>query len=269
MRTRLAAALTAAAMAAGCTPAPDPAGQWTLPIRREVPPATVRVLAVGDSRTSSGQWPTELARLLDAAGVPHQVDTVGVGGTDCRYWVDKIQAILVAHNPDVFVLACGTNDNPDQRVYGEPVTGWAFRSIVEQVHAYRPAAPVVTIPVLIQYSDPILAPRWLLSNEPRTNDILYREMRRHWDWWPSGVADMQVIPATATYLAADPYPSPAGQIGIHPTPRGARYMARIVYDRGAAAALWPTSGDPPLCDLYGHRDGYPRPTGPDAKPCLD
>jgi hypothetical protein len=224
----------------------------------------LRLLALGDSRTSGGQWPAELARLTASVGVPIDVTDVAVGGTDCMYWTSRIAGLLARYDPDIVVLACGTNDSPTCSIYGESCTGWSFRYITETVHYYRPSSPVAYIPALVQYSDPILAPGWLLANEPQNNDHLYQQYHYYQSpartpgWW-ARVADFQVIPSTATYLVADPYPDPAGFIGIHPTPRGYRYMGRIVFDAGAADGLWPPAAEEPLCDLYGHRNGYARP----------
>ena len=221
--------------------------------------APLEILAVGDSRTATGQWPAELSRLLTESVVPNTMVTQAVGGTDCYYWTSRIQGLLDQYHPSVVILACGTNDDPAATIYGESKTSWSFRYIAETAHA----SGAHFLPVLVQYSDPILMPtdhQWLLTNEPQTNDHLYGEMRRHWDWWPGGVADFQLIPATASYLQADPYPAaPPYQIGIHPNPRGSRYMGRLADDAGAANGWWPATTEPPLCDLYGHRNGYPRP----------
>lgn len=227
--------------------------------------APVRILTLGDSRSSSGQWQAELSHLLDAAGVPHVISNPAVAGTSCSYWPPQIKGLVNAFQPDLVVLACGTNDNPATMTHGESATSWAFRSVVEAVHAYRPRNPARTLATLVQYSDPILAPGWLLSNEPKTNDNLYSQMHyylppRTRPGWLAGIADLQAIPATATYLAAEPYPgTPSGQIGIHPTAHGYWYMGRIIYDAARAVMGWPPATEPPLCDLYGHRQSYPRP----------
>ena len=165
-----------------------------------------------------------------------------------------MEALLEAHEPDLVVVMCGTNDDPSARSYGEPTTGWALRSIIETVHAARPEAPIPVLPTLIQYSDPLVAPTWLWEDdEPRTNDLLWTNMLwylKPWTpGWLAGVVDLQVIPATASYLRAD---------GIHPTTLGQRTIGRLVYAAAAPSMGWPELPDP-LCDLYGHRIGYPRP----------
>lgn len=218
----------------------------------------VRILAVGDSRTADGRWQVELSRLLTAAGVAHTITTEAVGGTRCSYWPSRIAGLLTTHQPDMVALFCGTNDDPDETIYGEAATGWAFRATVEAIHNFRPANPIRVLPALIQYSDPLIAPQWLLDNEPRTNDTLWTQMRHYppADWF-AGIADLQRIPATATYLDGG---------GIHPTAEGYRVMGRIAYTAAAGGMGWPPAADPPLCDMYGHRKSYPRPP---YTPCPD
>lgn len=224
-------------------------------------PAPLKILTLGDSRTSGGQWQAELGRLLTGSGEDAAIANVAVAGTDCFYWTSRITALLDQYTPDVVVLACGTNDDPAATIYGESKTGWSFRFLAETVHGRG----VRFLPALVQYSDPILAPPWLLANEPATNDHLFSQYHHYTapeavpPWW-NAVADFQVIPSTASYLAAEPYTgTPSGWIGIHPNARGYRYMGRIVDDAGAANGWWPATTEPPLCDLYGHRQGYPRP----------
>jgi len=231
------------------------------PAATDPAPAPLKILTIGDSRSTLGQWQAELGRLLAESGVAATISTAAVAGTDCYYWTSRISGLLATYSPDVVVLACGTNDDPAATIYGESKTGWSFRFITETVHA----SGAQMIPALVQYSDPILAPPFLLTNEPQTNDHLYSQYHHYTapeanpPWW-AAAADFQVIPATASYLAAEPYTgTPSGWIGIHPNARGYRYMGRIVYDAGAADGIWPATTEAPLCDLYGHRNGYPRP----------
>jgi hypothetical protein len=245
-----------AVLAAGCMG--RPVNRWhSLNGGRAEAGNHLTVLTIGDSRSSSGAWQAEMTRLLSTVGVTATVSNVAAGGTDCYYWVPRIYTLLDQYAPDLLVMACGTNDNPNATVFGEPKTGYAVRYVTEAAHARG----VMMIPSLVQYSDPILAPGWLLTNEPIANDRLYaNELVYQPAGWYLGIADFQRIPATATYLAAEPYPSPVGSIAIHPTARGHRWMGRIVFDVGAAAGVWPATSEPPLCDLYGHRLGYARPS---------
>lgn len=219
---------------------------------------TLRIMTVGDSitagRTSegSGCWQDELARLCSAyAGVCLDVRNLAVAGTRTTYWPSRIKALLGQHQPDLVTFFTGTNDDVAEMCFGEPATSWAWRSTVEAIHAYR-TPPTLIVPALIQYSDPLIAPQWLLDSQPITNDRIYREWSRYNNTpgWFAGVCDFQRIPATADYLDDG---------GIHPTARGYRAMGRIVYDAIQAAMGWPACQEPPLSGMYGHRRGYPRP----------
>jgi lysophospholipase L1-like esterase len=213
-------------------------------------PAAVRILTVGDSITAAGQWQTELDRLLTATSVPHTISNLAVGGTRCDYWPPRIGALLAQYQPDLVVLACGTNDDANATCFGESCTGWAWRSVVEQVHTWRPTSPAKTLPALIQYSDPLIAPQWLLDYEPRTNDTIYGQFGKYPPAWFAGIVDLQRVPATADFLDDG---------GIHPTERGYRVVGQLMYRAAAPAMGWPAPAEPAPCSLYGHRRGYPRP----------
>lgn len=211
------------------------------------------VLTIGDSITAAGKWQTELARLvlLDAA-TTLDIRNVGVGGVSTPYWPNRIAALLATHQPDMVTLFTGTNDDIHAVRFGEPATGWAWRSVVEAIRNYRTPPPAI-VPAFIGYSDPLIAPDWLLASQPQTNDTLYREITRPGkEGWFAGVADFQQMPATADYLDDG---------GIHPTGRGYKVMGRIVYDAIHAGMGWPPCSEPALCGMYGHRKGYPRPVG--------
>lgn len=223
------------------------------PATAAVEQVPARILTLGDSITHDGAWQNETERLLTSAGVANTIVNVAVSGSDCGYWPSRIDALLATHQPDLVVLACGTNDWPADRMpWGEPRSGWATRYVIEAVYAYRPANPAKTLPVLVQYSDPLIAPAWLLANEPATNDILYVNQLLYVNGPQlAGIADLQMIPATADYVSAD---------GIHPVARGYKAIGRTVYDAARASMGWPVTGEPALCGQYGHRAGYPRPT---------
>jgi lysophospholipase L1-like esterase len=186
---------------------------------------------------------------------------VGAAGSSCWQLAGQVQRALETYQPDLVVLECGTNDDPTAMAYGEPLTGWSFRATVEAIHQFRPDRPIPIVPVLIQYSDPSRAPRWLWeTNEPRTNDVLWTNMRLYRPPftsapWFAGIADLQRIPSNATYLDGT---------GIHPTPRGHEVIGRIVYDEAAARMGWPPAAEPPPCGLDGHRPGT---AAPAVTPC--
>lgn len=215
----------------------------------------MKILAIGDSKTAAGQWQIELTRLLNLAGITHTIATEAVGGTRTNYWPSRIGALLSTHQPDLVVIAAGTNDDPTEKSYGEVSTGWAIRALIEAVHAYRPASPALVLPALISYSDPLTAPDWLLANEPKTNDVLWPNIARYWPpnatGWLAGIANLQRIPANLTYLDTG---------GIHPNERGYKVMARILYDAAQGGMGWPACSEPPICGLYGRRRGDPIPS---------
>jgi len=217
--------------------------------------APVRILAIGDSITSACQWQAELDRLLTKARVPHVITTYAVGGSRCKYWVPNIGNVLATAQPDLVYLYCGTNDDPNEKMYGETATAWSFRYLAESIHTYRPAKPALLVPTLVGYSDAAIAPDWLWANtEPKTNDILWSQMTRYMHpSWYAGIANIQVMPGTAEYIGGD---------GIHPNAGGHRTIGRLMYDAAAGGMGWPAAaslGEPPLCGMSGHRKGYPRP----------
>jgi len=235
----------------------------TAPVRKAATDP-VRILVIGDSRSSSGLWQPELCRLMAAGGITCDIRNEAVGQTGCVYWPDRIRALLAKHAPDVVAFFCGTNDDTSTAAARDRL-GWAFRYTVESIRTYRPANPIKIVPALVQYSDPLIAPQWLLDGEPRANDVLWTNMRYYLPagWFP-GIADFQKIPATADYLDdGGIHPTLAGgqpQVFVSAqTNKGYRTMGRIVYDSVYAGMGWPAPTEPPLCGMYGHRKGSPRP----------
>jgi lysophospholipase L1-like esterase len=205
-------------------------------------PGPVRILALGDSITAAFGWQAALSQRLDLADVQHVITTRAVGGTRCSYWPSRIAALLAEHDPDVVMLLCGTNDDPAERIYGEPMTSWSVRSVYEAAHAYGAAV----VPTFVQYADPFLAPGWLIDSLPVINGYLYTEIIRHISWWV-GILDLQMIPASAVYLADD---------GIHPNTHGQATIGLLAYR--ALAPFLQEPGAPEPCGMAGHQRGYAR-----------
>lgn len=208
-----------------------------------------RILTVGDSITAAGGWQAELDQILTANSIPHTITNVGVSGTRCDYWPSRIGALLQQYQPDLVVFACGTNDDVAATCFSEPCTSWAWRSVVEAVHTYRPGAAARVTPAFVQYSDPLIAPDWLLTSEPVTNDRLFRQWSRYPSAWFAGLVDLQQVPATADYEDGG---------GIHPTDRGHRVYGQLIYRAAGPAMGWPDTVPQP-CGQYGHRKGASRP----------
>jgi lysophospholipase L1-like esterase len=238
-------AATASANAGAPTPTvaqvqADP-GQIAPGLHTALPP--VRILLMGDSITAGGQWAAELCRLmLQDAGRTCDIRNAAVGGVDCAYFVPRVWDLLAQHTPDVVALACGTNEDINAFIYGEPRTSWSWRAVTEAVRAWNPAVPMVT--PFPMFADPLLAPAWLVNSLPITIDRIYVEMMRCFTCYVN--VDWTVIPATAPYQDTS---------GFHPTPKGYKYQGRRVYDALAIKMGWPATNEPPLCDLYGHRPG--------------
>lgn len=225
-------------------------------------PPTLRILTVGDSMSELGKWQAELCRLMaQDADLTCDVRNEAVGGTTCGYWPSRIVGLLNIHQPDLLIIACGTNDDARTQAQRDAL-GMVWRQTVEAVYTWRtPHIPIV--PVLVQYSDQLIAPQWRVDSQPLVNDTLFENMGYYLPaGWFQAVIDWQVIPSTPTYLLREENGQPAG---IHPTPRGYAYMGRLAYDRLAAGLGWPATSEPALCDLYGTRRPYPRPA---YTPCL-
>lgn len=212
------------------------------------------VMTTGDSTVTLGHWQAEFCRILEL-----ETDRVcdlrieAVGGTTCKYWTTpaaNLAGKLALHQPDMVIHTCGTNDNIYATAWGEAETSWAFRATVESIKTFD--SSIAIVPVLLQYADPLLpgSPQYLTDWLPVTNDRLYVEMLRYPTWFP-GIVDWQLIPSNATYLDTT---------GFHATLKGDLYRGRLVYDRIHAGMGWPAASEPPLCDLYGHRKGYTRPS---------
>lgn len=222
--------------------------------------APLRILAVGDSITADGRWQAELDRLLTTNGVLHSIDTEAVGGTSCAWWPTRMAAILAAHQPDLVILYCGTNDDPNRQAYGEPETRWAMRSMIEAAHSYRPGNPPKILPSLIGMSDPMMSPQWLLDNEYKTVDNLWVAQTPYRNsGWFAGLLDLQQLPATADYLDGDTCNPATATCSVHPNAKGYRTIGQLAYRAVRASMGWPDTVPQP-CGMYGHRRLYPRPT---------
>jgi lysophospholipase L1-like esterase len=208
------------------------------------------LMTLGDSICAGGQWQVEFSRLAQTyAGVALDVRNVAVSGVGTSYWPDHISSLLATHSPDMVTFFTGTNDLWTDQAFGESKTGWSWRYTVETIHGYRTPAPII-VPAWIMYSDLSLVPQWVIDSEPHTNDTIYQEIFRPGKagWFP-GVADFQQIPGTSRWVDDG---------GFHPTAKGYKAMARILYDAIHAGVGWPACPEDPYKGLSGHRRGYSR-----------
>lgn len=221
------------------------------------------VVTLGDSRSVHGRWQQKLCQeMFTNANITCDLRNLAVGTTDCGYWASRISNVLTTHNPDMLILACGTNNNANT-ASGREQLGNAWRTIVEATYTFRTNPRVIMVPVLIQYSDPIAAPQalqWVITSEPLVNDTIYSNSLYYspYGWFPAGFIDWQLIPNSPPYLE-DP---------LHPSLRGQDYMGKLAYMEMAADIGWPEPIDPITCDLFGGRYPYGRNQGPGSQPCL-
>lgn len=244
MRRRLLAALTALALVLA---AAAPTGTAAATVSAITP---AHILALGDSITMAGSghdsYRTELTRLLNAGGIAPVWSVAAVSGSRCNYWPSRIGGLLAQHDPDLVIVACGTNDDAGSAA-GRAETGTAIRQIAEAIRTHRgEVTPVRQIGAYIQLSDPYGIPQslaYLPGNEEGVNRVLAAQYALYLPYWTSlAVADLVPIPGNPTTLVD----------GVHPTAHGYRLMARLIYDAGAARGWWPASAEPTPCGLYGH-----------------
>jgi lysophospholipase L1-like esterase len=215
------------------------------------------VLTFGDSTVAGGWWQADMAELAEEVGVHLDMRKVGVGGVGWDYFAapGRMKAMLDEHKPDLVIGACGTNNMALTAAEINKV-GADFRTTMEEIARWwdknRHTAPRIA-PTLIAYSDPMIAPDWVLQSEPNVNDEIYRNVVNYYQpaGWIVGFVDWQGIPATADYLDAG---------GLHFTDLGNAAAAWFTWSRIHAAMSWPASIRPEPCGMYGHRKGWARPT---------
>jgi acyl-CoA thioesterase-1 len=152
--------LAAAALVAGCKPAPPPAptpSTATVPSPGPTTPATdtqspsqdaqsaqsaqdsaQTIVCFGDSLTAGfgtdlGQsYPDHLQRLLDADGYPYHVVNAGISGNTTKDGLDRVQLVTARH-PKIVVVEFGGNDG----LRGLPIqqTQANLSSILSQLQA--------------------------------------------------------------------------------------------------------------------------------------
>lgn len=224
------------------------------------PPSTVdvplRIAVVGDSISCGGLagtegWCPELSRLLDAAGVQHELLPLAVGGTRCEHWASHIGDVLDEHGPvDLVVLGCGTNDGADGRTAAQVQA--AVEAVAQQVHAAG-ARLLVGTP---SYSSGQPTGRaWLAGSQ----DEAYAGIAAAWSGFAAAYGptfapamfDDTAMPALLRFQIGD---------GVHPTVVGYEVLAHNRY-RALAAFLPGLPPIPPDCLQIGGPPGEPRPRG--------
>lgn len=197
------------------------------------PPAVWKVMVDGDSlgqgndgfaNISGGIVPT-LDAALTAAGVPHTIVNVSVGGTTYANRAANIRNYLAIHQPDLVIVIAGHNDAANGN--GANVSA----SVAQSVRLYTDAVlqwrndpnriklVFGTIPLTTDASRP-----WL---NPAINTANYGMWKSWYDWayaqWVPDLYDMTGLP-----------PQFLGPDHVHPTLDGYEWMAWRVYEALAA-----------------------------------
>ena len=222
------------------------------------------ILVIGDSKSTScnnpGQatgWCTDFDTMLNTSNVSHEIHGYAVSGISCHGLQSGFAQHFDAVQPDLVILACGTNDAPNTQAAIDAM-GWSWRWMVEYSFVHGAKA----LPVFIQYSNIDTQDRvgrhWLVIGEPIANDVIYLNMQYYlYSGWFAGIADLQRVPGTPDYLVG-------GNDGIHPNADGHYAYASIIYRSLREEYNWEDNISEP-CGMWGHRSGYVEPS---FTPCL-
>ena len=202
----------------------------------------------------SDSYRAELGRLLSEACIPHRFVVAAAGGTTCGYWSSRMASLVTTHQPDLIVLACGTNDRMDNKTSAQ-ISAWegVYRGLLDTALDLDP--DVIVWPTWVQYSagratpecttPPGPSPAWLPASEAKVNDAIYRSVRVIDEFGKRvpGWIDLQAIPEG--YLDV---------CGVHPTPGGYDVMGRVIFNAIAGSLVTPPAAPLP-CGLTGRRPG--------------
>lgn len=106
-------------------------GPW---FRGPKDPGVVRIAAVGDSVTfgwavaDDETYPAQISRLLDQAGVPHEIVNFGIPGYNAANELALYEQLVRPHEPDIVVICVTPNDleptAPPPRYKGGALGRW-------------------------------------------------------------------------------------------------------------------------------------------------
>lgn len=184
----------------------------------------------------------QLAKRLDAACQPYDLRIDAAPGSSPDFWLSRVDAINADFQPDLAVIALGTNPNcaADNGAQMQQEMYALYDSALHS-RLWR----VKIAPVLVTYSRSGDAPAWVTASEPVCNDGTYR-------------AQAQYPPANqmvAGYVSWDRIPtSLLVKDGIHYSRRAYEVAADLLYSGIADTYGWPTIPTP--CGLDGRRPGY-------------
>ena len=223
---RIAAVITALIVAVGPIPGPGP-GPTRPPTPTPSHPAVV-LASLGDSLTyqpdgsATASYRGELSRVLTLAGQPHTWALGGIPGVKCSYWAANVEAFIVANQPDVILLDCGTNDTPTDDTQAD------YDTILDvaAAHGVTVVAALIGIPDMRTPTNSVRPEidDWMHL----TNDRIEASLASH-----PGVRfiDTQRIPANLEWLQSD---------GVHWTARTMAAVGQLFYEPLAQILGLPT-----------------------------
>lgn len=186
-----------------------------------------------------------LGQLLDAACQPYDLRVDAEPGTSPDYWIPRIDAIMAAFQPDLVIIALGTNPNCT------PDNGARMQAQMDTLYSKALSSRLWYVkiePVFVTYSRSGDAPAWVVSSEPVCNDAIYRAAQPY-------VQNKMV----AGYVSWDRIPtSLLVQDGIHYSNRAYQVAPELLYNAVADTYGWPKVPD--ACGLDNHRPGAAAPT---------
>jgi lysophospholipase L1-like esterase len=214
------------------------------------PPATLNVLALGDSITRGGYggddparvaWRQEFAQLAAAAGTTVDMTVMAAGGWSTADVLPQLAAVLIAVRPDLVIINLGTNDAKDPGLAG-------FRS--------RYASILGTI---LDVSDAKIAPTFVVYSaigvpfatvEGQVNDQIYGLLSERGVFAVGGSG-----PGTrwAGWASCDRIAWTYLVDGVHLFHAGYQLMGRQYYRAVAGTYGWPAIPDDSPTSLSGHR----------------
>lgn len=221
-------------------PPPEPP---THPSPRPALPA-VRLLALGDSQNLGDAYRPELDRLMSRAGQPRTWVVNAAPGSKCSWWVPLIDSLIIAHDPDIILLNCGTNDTPTDATEAD------YRAILTRAAArgVQVVASLIGRPYMGSVEN-VVRP-WIDEWMYGTNQAIKRALA---DFPFVPVADLQSIPATPEWLNPD---------GIHFGPRAYVAGAQLFYEAARPLRGWSSMAVmrvSMVCGLSGAPRGSPWP----------
>lgn len=191
----------------------------------EVALKPMKILAVGDSITVGsleGSWRDGVDAGLRARGFEPIWVVAAAAGSRCTTWAGMFYSLLIANQPDIVLISCGTNEDMSTKSRRATFES-AHMSMIKTGRDFGVKVAVSTIQASRTTGRPDLA--WLAGFEAQTNPILRANAGFYGD---VAFADFEAIPAT-------PENNPDG---VHPGPAGQALYAAAWLSAGARQGWW-------------------------------